>query len=114
MIGFEIMPQLSEIIKAATAGIHMVVILSFAALAVVITGAMMSATTAGRIPMNMLLSARLPLIVSGVRKIAMASMMINDGNMVPTAAEIPPFNPFSLSPIAVAMLTAVCPEVTAL
>ena len=69
----------------------------------------MSATTAGRMPLKMRLSTSLFLMVSGVRKMAMARMMTNDGNIVPTAAAMLPFTPRSRSPITTEMFTARMP-----
>ena len=43
-------------------------------------------------PMNMLDSVWLFFIVSGVRNIAIASIIRNDGNIVPNAAKMLPFS----------------------
>ena len=67
------------------------------------------ATTAGRIPLNTGDNMELFLIISGVRKIAMASIMKNEGRIVPNAAQIDPFTPLSLSPTATEILTARIP-----
>ena len=108
-MGLEMKPMSRDMTNAANAGIQMVESLSLAALAVVITGAMINATTAGLIPMKMLESAWLFLMVSGVRKIAMARIIRKEGSMVPSDATIPPLSPLSLSPIEVAMFTARMP-----
>lgn len=76
----------SEIINATTSGIHTVFMVSLAARADVMTGAIISATTAGRIPMNIDEMTWLFLIISGVRNIAMSSMMTNDGSIVPAGS----------------------------
>lgn len=68
----------------------------FADFAVVNTGDRISATTAGRIPLKMRVSVSLFLIVSGVRNIAMARIIRNDGRMVPRTAKIEPQILFSL------------------
>ena len=85
--------------------------LIFATFAVVSIGAMMSATTAGRIPLNIALRVGSFLIVSGVRKIAIASIMKKEGSIVPNAAHRLPLMPFSLSPITTAMFTASMPGI---
>ena len=59
----------------------------FADFAVVNTGDRISATTAERIPVKMRVSVSLFLIVSGVRNIAMARIIRNDGTMVPRTAK---------------------------
>ena len=98
-----------DIIKATTSGIHTVRSFSFAALADDSTGAMIRATTAGRMPMNMAEMTWLFLIVSGVRKMANARIIRNEGRIVPRAAKTEPRPPPILSPTAVAMLTARMP-----
>lgn len=95
--------------SATASGIQTVFHVSPAERADVMTGAMIRATTAGRIPMNIADMTLLFFIMSGVRKPAIASMIRNDGNIVPAAATIPPFMPRSLSPTAVAILTARIP-----
>lgn len=95
--------------KATEIGMIIVFQLIFAARAVVITGAMSRATTAGRIPMKILLIISLFFIVSGVRKIAMSRIMVKDGIMVPRAAHRRPRGPRILSPMATAKLTARIP-----
>ena len=69
----------------------------------------MSATTAGRTPLKMADRVSLFLMRSGVRKMAMHSMMRNEGNMVPSAAAVAPRMPRSLSPTATEILTARMP-----
>ena len=83
----------------------------FAARAVVITGAMISATTAGRMPINIRLITWLFFIVSGVRKIAINKIIKNEGRMVPRAAARLPRNPRSLSPTETEMFTAKMPGI---
>ena len=73
------------------------------------TGAIMSATTAGRMPRNMALSVSLVFIRSVVRKIAMARIIIKDGRIVPNAARTAPRIPRSLSPTLAEILTARIP-----
>lgn len=90
-------------------GIHAVRQVILADLAEVITGAMIRATTAGRIPLNMAESVTLFFIKSGVKKIAIASIIRNDGIIVPSAATVDPRLERSLSPTATDMLTAKIP-----
>lgn len=99
----------NEIIVATTIGIQKVFRFNPAARAVVITGAMISATTAGRIPIKIAVKVLLDLMVSGVRKMAMLRMMKNDGKIVPRAATKLPNPPLSLSPTTTAILTAKMP-----
>ena len=108
-MGLEAKPRSSEIISATTKGIQTVFQRSLAALADVSTGAMMSATTAGRIPMNMAEITRLFFIISGVRKMAIAKIIRKEGRIVPNEATTLPAVPRSLSPTAVAMFTASIP-----
>ncbi len=51
-MGFETNPKSIEIINATTKGIHTVFHFSLAAFAEVITGAIIRATTAGRMPIK--------------------------------------------------------------
>ena len=99
----------SEIIRATMNGIHTVFHFRLADFADVITGAMIRATTAGRIPMKMEEITLLFLIMSGVRKIAMKRIMRKEGRMVPREAMTLPFHPFILSPTDVARFTANIP-----
>ena len=62
--------------------------------AVVMTGATISATTAGRIPLKIRDTIALFLITSGVRKMAIARIIKKEGKMVPIAAVMLPFKPF--------------------
>ena len=50
--GFETNPMSMDIMSVTISGIQMVLSVIFAAFAAEMTGAIMSATTAGRIPMN--------------------------------------------------------------
>lgn len=102
-------PKSMEIIKAVRHGIQAVRHPILAALADVNTGAMMSATTAGRMPMNIDEITALFFIRSGVRKMAMSRMMMNDGKMVAKADNTAPRLPRSLSPIMAAIFTAKMP-----
>ena len=74
--------------KAVAIGTHTFLIPIFAALAVVRTGAIINATTAGRIPLNILSTVGLSYMVT--KNIAIANIIINDGNMVPSAANVAP------------------------
>ncbi len=95
--------------SATISGIHTVFQPIFAAFAEVRTGAIIKATTAGLIPMNIEEITRLFFIMSGVRNIAIARMIMNDGSIVPREAIILPLVPRNLSPTAVAILTARMP-----
>lgn len=95
--------------SATEMGINIVFQFILAARAVVITGAMSRATTAGRIPMKILLIVSLFFIVSGVRKIAMSRIIVKEGIIVPRAAHSRPREPRSLSPMATAKFTARMP-----
>jgi len=83
----------------------------FADRALVITGAMIRATTAGRIPMNTLLNTGLFRIRSGVRNTAMVNMIRNEGIIVPSAAHRLPAPPRILSPTATEIFTARIPGI---
>ncbi len=80
-----------------------------AALADDMTGATINATTAGRIPIKMFERVSLFFMRSGVRNIAIARIMVNEGRIVPMEAVIAPFIPRSLSPTATEMFTARMP-----
>lgn len=108
-IGEDKKPISNDIINATTHGIHTVFHLRFAAFAEVRTGAIIKATTAGRIPINIDDSIRLLFIVSGVRNIAISNIMRKEGSIVPKEAMIEPLFPRTLSPTAVAILTARMP-----
>ena len=108
-IGLDTTGNFDQMSNATAMGIITVFQLSLAALAADSTGATIRATTAGRIPLNTGDNMELFLIISGVRKIAMASIMKNEGRIVPNAAQIDPFTPLSLSPTATEILTARIP-----
>ena len=98
--------------RSATAmGIIMVLALMPADLAVVITGVMIRATTAGRMPLKILLNTSLFLMASGVRNMAIARIITNDGKIVPKAAHKLPLKPRNLSPMTVDILTAKMPGI---
>ena len=109
MIGLEIIGNFDHISKATTTGIHAVDHPILAALAEVMTGAIISATTAGRIPLKIAVNVGLLVINSGVRNIAMNSIIKRLGIIVPSAATTQPRVPRNRSPIATAMLTAKMP-----
>ncbi len=90
--GLEINGMSDQIRRAINSGMIKLRLLTFADLAEVNTGATINATTAGRMPMNMLVRVWFCLIVSGVRNIAMARIMRNEGSMVPKAAIMQPFS----------------------
>ena len=94
---------------ATAIGIHTVFHVILAARAEDSTGAIISATTQGRMPMNILDTTGLFFIMSGVRNTAMASIIRNDGRIVPNAATMLPLRPRSLSPIDTDMFTARMP-----
>ena len=94
---------------ATKIGIQIVFIPIFDAFAVVTTGTRISATTAGRIPINIRVRTSLFFITSGVRNIAMAKMIRKDGKTVPSAAHKLPFSFESLSPITTDIFTAKTP-----
>ena len=95
--------------NATRRGIQTVFHPIFAALAEVSTGAMIRATTAGRIPIKIDEITRLFLIMSGVRNMAIAKIIRKEGKMVPRDAMMLPRVPRNLSPIAVAIFTARMP-----
>lgn len=108
-IGFDIRGNFDHISKATDAGIITVRQLIPAALAEVKTGAVINATTAGRMPLNIAVMVGFEVIISGVKNIAIDIIMTNEGIIVPIAATILPFTPFSLSPTAAEILTARIP-----
>ncbi len=79
--------------------------------AVVSTGATINATTAGLMPLNILLIISLFYMVSGVRNIAIAKIIKNEGKIVPKAAVMLPLEPFNRSPVTTDMLTASMPGI---
>ena len=82
IMGLEIMGSFDHINSATTMGIATVFHPIFATLAFLKTGAIINSTTAGRIPRNILLRVSLLFIMSGVRNIAINSIIANDGIMV--------------------------------
>lgn len=108
-MGLDTIGSFDHMSRATATGIATVFHPILAARADDITGATMSATTAGRIPMNMLDRVSFSFMRSGVRKMAMHSIIMNDGNMVPSAAIVAPFMPLSLSPTATDIFTARIP-----
>ncbi len=77
--------------------------------AVVTTGATISATTTGRIPLKTAVRTGFPVMVSGVRNMAMANIIRKHGMMVPAEAARLPFSERSLSPTTTAIFTASIP-----
>ena len=108
-IGFERIGIFDHISKATDTGIATVFHPILADRAEDITGATIKATTAGRIPINILDNVSLLFIRSGVRNIAIQRIIVNDGNIVPADAATAPFMPRSLSPTATEILTASIP-----
>ena len=108
-IGFDTTGHPDHINSATATGMTAVAHPILAAFAALITGATINATTAGRIPRNMLSTVALVLMKSGVRNIAMARMMRNEGKIVPNAATTLPRVPRSLCPTATEILTARMP-----
>lgn len=108
-MGLETMGSFDQINKAVTIGIATVFHPIFAARAEVMTGAIINATTAGRIPLNIELIVSLFLIKSGVRNIAIVNIIKNEGKIVPNAATMLPRFPRILSPTATDILTANMP-----
>ena len=98
-----------QISNATDTGIRIVRQLIPAALADVKTGAIINATTAGRIPLKIAVIVGFDLIISGVRKIAIAKIITNEGRIVPNEAIILPFTPLRRSPTAAEMFTARIP-----
>lgn len=113
-MGFDTTGQPDHISNATAMGIMAVRHVIFAALADVITGATIKATTAGRIPLKMALTCGFSFIRSGVRNMAMHNIIRNDGIIVPRAAATLPRVPRRRSPTATEMFTAEYPEATAL
>ena len=108
-IGLDTTGSFDQMASATTTGIHSVRHDSPAARAEVMTGVTISATTTGRMPLKIAVSVGLDVMVSGVRNIAIASIIINDGSMVPAAAAMLPSMPRSLSPTTTDMFTARMP-----
>ena len=96
-----------QISKAPDTGIQAFRHVIRADLAVLNTGAMIRATTAGRIPLKM--RSITGLSVMREKKMAMSSIRINDGATVPNVAAILPRVPFSLFPTRMDMFTAKIP-----
>lgn len=82
-MGFEITGNLDHMATATNTGIHNVRHVMPEAFAELMTGATISATTTGRMPLNIAERVGLDVIVSGVRNIAIARIIRNDGSMVP-------------------------------
>ena len=72
-----------QISNATDTGIRIVRQLIPAALADVKTGAIINETTAGRMPLKIAVIVGFDLIISGVRKIAIARIITNEGRIVP-------------------------------
>lgn len=108
-MGFDTTGHLLQMSRATAAGIHRVFQLIPAVRADVITGAIIRATTAGRIPLKILTRVGFVLIFSGVRNMAIARMMRKEGRIVPKAEKTLPNFPLILSPTATDMLTARMP-----
>ena len=104
-MGFEITGNLDHMATATNTGIHNVRHVMPEAFAELMTGATISATTTGRMPLNIAERVGLDVIVSGVRNIAIARIIRNDGSMVPAAAAMLPRMPRSLSPTTTATFT---------
>ena len=84
----------SHINNAPTIGIQKFVTVIFAALAILNVGAAISATTAGRIPLNMLSTVLFSLKFWKNR--AIPNIIRKEGKMVPKVHTILPHTPFSL------------------
>ena len=78
-------------------------------LAILNVGAAISATTAGRIPLN--IRSTIGLSLKLWKNIAMARIMRNEGRIVPKVVTILPRIPRNLYPIKMEMLTARMPGV---
>ena len=89
-IGLDIQGSFDQISSATTTGIHSVFQEIPADLAEVSTGAIIKAVTAGRMPLKIADTVSLFFIRSGVRKIAIASIIRNGRMIVPVAAQILP------------------------
>lgn len=96
-----------QISSAATMGINAVFHVSFAAFDILHSGATMSATTAGRIPLN--IRSTTGLSAKDVKQMAMVSMIRKDGSALPSAHVILPLTPFSLYPTNIDVLIAITP-----
>ena len=106
-MGFDTTGHLLHMNKATAAGIHAVFQPMPAERAVVNTGAIISATTTGLMPLKMAESVGLLVISSGVRNIAMSRIMRKLGMMVPSDDIILPLSPRSLSPTTTEAVQAV-------
>ena len=99
-----------NVIKRAVAtGTQKFLRLSFAAFAVENTGAIIKATTAGRIPLNTFSTIGLSFIV--VKNIAIVSITIKEGRIVPNAEKNAPLFFAILLPTKTAILTANIPGI---
>ena len=76
-IGFDTTGNFDHMRRATAAGIHAVFHPIPAERAVVITGATINATTAGRMPLKIAVRVGFEVIVSGVRNMAMALSLIH-------------------------------------
>lgn len=97
----------NQINEADTTGIHKLYRLILADRPIVKVGAAISATTAGRIPLNIRSTIGLSLKVW--KKRAMAKMIINEGSIVPSAVTILPRIPRNLYPTKIEIFTARIP-----
>ena len=93
--------------KATVIGIHIFFIFIFADLAVVSTGAIIKATTAGRIPLK--IRSTIGLSYDLEKNIAISSIRIKDGRTVPKVEIIQPLSPLTLFPTMIEILTAKIP-----
>ena len=97
----------SQMSSAETTGIHMLYRFIRADLAMLNVGAAISATTAGRMPLNM--RSTMVLSLKLWKNNAMARMMRNEGSMVPNAVIMLPRIHRSRYPIKMDILTARMP-----
>ena len=79
-MGFEITGNLDHMATATNTGIHNVRHVMPEAFAELMTGATISATTTGRMPLNIAERVGLDVIVSGVRNIAIARIIRTGGD----------------------------------
>lgn len=103
-IGDNPIPHISNATKM---GIHILYLLILADFPVVSTGAMINATTAGRIPLKM--RSTIGLSYDLAKNMAMSKIRMKEGNTVPNVAAILPRIPFSLFPVKIDILTAKIP-----
>ena len=97
----------SQISKAAAIGINAVIQPILADFASLISGAAMSATTAGRIPLKAASTAGISF--QSWNTIAMARMIRNEGSTAPNTAPHTPRQPPTRQPMKIAELTAISP-----